>query len=252
MEQPYQHALYNNSCALEQTRFHNRQKLEFVETATPDMLRAYKTRYFSALHLEAFVHGNIGIEGARSLVKTAEELVLLAPLAPAAAPAAPSEGASAARVLRGCEFRDLRMVMLPALSESGVEFEMRRLVTNPKDVNSAAEVLLQIGQLGNRAAGAAVLRERMLLELFSHIAKEPLFNQLRTKEQLGYMVFSVRDCNELFSAGTVVGSNRLACSACFRCLCRACSSSRASTASALLFSPTNEMPSTSTSASAAC
>jgi insulysin len=50
---------------------------------------------------------------------------------------------------------------------------------------------MQIGQLGNRAGGAEVLRERVLLELFAHIVKEPLFNQLRTKEQLGYMVFSV-------------------------------------------------------------
>jgi hypothetical protein len=160
MEQPYQHALYNNSCALEQTRFHNKLKLEFVETATPAMLRAYKTRYFSALHLEAFVHGNIGIEGARSLVKTAEEIVLLAPTeaAPAEPPAAPTAAAAGARVLRGPAFllhttslslrgpafrdksnsgpafRDLRMVMLPTLADSGEEYEMRRPVTNPKVV----------------------------------------------------------------------------------------------------------------------
>ena len=38
--------------------------------------------------------------------------------------------------------------------------------------------------------GDTTMKQRAALELFAQIAKEPCFNQLRTIEQLGYIVFS--------------------------------------------------------------
>lgn len=49
-------------------------------------------------------------------------------------------------------------------------------------LSSCAAVLFQTGLQGTR--------QNVLVELLEHIANEPCFNQLRTKEQLGYIVFT--------------------------------------------------------------
>jgi len=56
-------------------------------------------------------------------------------------------------------------------------------VPNKDDVNSALTYYCQVGDPTDR-------RLRTTLHLLAQIAKEPAFNQLRTKEQLGYIVFS--------------------------------------------------------------
>lgn len=56
-------------------------------------------------------------------------------------------------------------------------------VPNKDDVNSALTYYCQCGDPSDR-------RLRSTLHLLAQIAKEPAFNQLRTKEQLGYVVFS--------------------------------------------------------------
>lgn len=64
------------------------------------------------------------------------------------------------------------------------EGQKREIIYSPPPIpgtNSAIEVYLQIGSLGN-------LRLRVLTRLFAQIFKEPFFDQLRTKKQLGYIV----------------------------------------------------------------
>jgi insulysin len=58
-----------------------------------------------------------------------------------------------------------------------------RQVSNLDNVNSAIEYYVQVGDSTDRE-----LRTR--LALFQQIVNEPAFDQLRTKEQLGYIVFS--------------------------------------------------------------
>ena len=53
---------------------------------------------------------------------------------------------------------------------------------DPENENSAVKAYFQIGP--RDVAGGA------LLGLLAHLVREPCFDQLRTKEQLGYMVFS--------------------------------------------------------------
>lgn len=53
------------------------------------------------------------------------------------------------------------------------------------NVNSCIEYFIQVGQLGVENA-----KLRVLTDLLCVILHEPCFNQLRTKEQLGYVVFS--------------------------------------------------------------
>lgn len=56
---------------------------------------------------------------------------------------------------------------------------------DPNNVNSCIEFFVQIGRQGEENK-----RLRVLTDLLCVILHEPCFNQLRTKEQLGYVVFS--------------------------------------------------------------
>ena len=58
-----------------------------------------------------------------------------------------------------------------------------RSVANPNNINSAIEFYLQVGDVKDP-------QDRNRLALFQQIVNEPAFDQLRTKEQLGYIVFS--------------------------------------------------------------
>lgn len=71
-----------------------------------------------------------------------------------------------------------------------------------KNVNSAIEYIVQWGKLTDRDLKAR-------LDLFAQIASEPAFNQLRTKEQLGYVVFGgVRTTRTTMGYRVLVQSER--------------------------------------------
>jgi insulysin len=64
----------------------------------------------------------------------------------------------------------------------GVHYIYKCVHPNPDNANCAVNCIYQIG--------AESYTERAKLALFSQIVDEPLFDQLRTKEQLGYTVYS--------------------------------------------------------------
>lgn len=75
---------------------------------------------------------------------------------------------------------------------------------DPNNVNSCLEYFVQVDTLGedNR-------RLRVLTELLATMVGEPCFNQLRTKEQLGYVVFSgFRQTRSYFGLRVLVQSER--------------------------------------------
>lgn len=58
-------------------------------------------------------------------------------------------------------------------------------------------------------SGLQSTESNMLLELFTQIISEPCFNTLRTKEQLGYIVFSgIRRTNGVQGLRVIIQSNR--------------------------------------------
>ena len=73
----------------------------------------------------------------------------------------------------GKKLRDLRVIALPAASSH----VYREREPNVDDPNSAIQVYFQVG--------TDDLKTRMCGELFANIVREPIFNQLRTTEQLG-------------------------------------------------------------------
>ena len=63
---------------------------------------------------------------------------------------------------------------------SASQYVWAKEVPNPLEVNSGITYSCQIGDHADRSLRAA-------LQLFAQIAQEPVFDQLRTKEQLGYI-----------------------------------------------------------------
>lgn len=72
-----------------------------------------------------------------------------------------------------------RRMLLP----EGKNFAHNETVFNPEEKNNAIQYTLQIGDSRSDPLRAKVL-------LFAHLINEPAFNVLRTKEQLGYIVFT--------------------------------------------------------------
>ena len=76
----------------------------------------------------------------------------------------------------------LAYLMLIRFHPSGSNYVVKKTHPNPKEPNSAITYFCQFGDPLNAPLRAVLL-------LLAHILKEPSFTQLRTKEQLGYVLF---------------------------------------------------------------
>ncbi|PBP21540.1 peptidase M16 inactive domain-containing protein [Diplocarpon rosae] len=123
-----------------------------VEQFYPHLLRQ--------VHIQTFVHGNLYKEDALKLSKLVETT-----LKPRALPEA--------------QWPIVRQLVFPP----GGNFVYRKTLKDPANVNHCIEYLLFIGDKSVRPLRAKTL----LLDQMTH---EPAFDNLRTKEQLGYVVFS--------------------------------------------------------------
>ncbi|ORX55207.1 hypothetical protein DM01DRAFT_1335502 [Hesseltinella vesiculosa] len=160
LEPPYQHALYYLSYFTQDRMWTNDEKLKELDAITADDIQAFYPTILSHLHLEALVHGNLFKEDAQKMLESVLEVLNPKELLPS-------------------QLVGLRGLILP----KGTKWVYQRQVDDPNNVNSGIEYLIQVGNVSDTA-----LRAR--LSLLAQIAQEPCFDQLRTKEQLGYLVFS--------------------------------------------------------------
>ncbi|KAH7677794.1 nardilysin protein [Dioscorea alata] len=158
---PLSHALYLRLQILRETFWDIDDRLSCLAgISLPDLL-AFIPNLLSQLHIEGLCHGNLSEEEAKAIADIFANAFLVQPL--------PMELRHQGRVL-----------CLPSAAKL-----MRNVrVKNELEVNSVIELYFQIEQdIGNEAT-----RLRAITDLFSSIIDEPYFNQLRTKEQLGYVV----------------------------------------------------------------
>lgn len=127
-------------------------------TAT-DIIQFYP-HLLRQMHIETFVHGNLYKEDALKLSDLIESLLKPRPLPQTQWPIA-------------------RQLIFPP----GSNFVFQKTLKDPANVNHCIEYLLYIGDKSIRPVRAKTL----LLDQMTH---EPAFDQLRTKEQLGYVVFT--------------------------------------------------------------
>ncbi|KAJ3035241.1 Insulinase (Peptidase M16) [Rhizophlyctis rosea] len=161
MDSPHQHAIYYVSHVTQERLWTHEEKLEALEDITPEMIQDFYPHLLSQLHVEGLAHGNLTEEEALKLANIVVNAFRPKPLA----------------IAHRWE------TMRTHLISKEASYVLTRDVPNPQNLNSAIEYYLQVGDFSDS-------KLRVPLSLFSQIGSEPCFDQLRTKEQLGYMVFS--------------------------------------------------------------
>ncbi|KAL2641367.1 hypothetical protein R1flu_008954 [Riccia fluitans] len=163
-QQPYQQALYNCSLLLEHKRWHVNEYIEVLPDLAAEDLRQMFPRILSRVFVECFVIGNIRSEEAELLIDHVETTLTTGPIVKSKAPFS-------------SQLMEQRIVRL----EDGVNYIYASDGLNPQDENSALQLYLQVGQEDTSM--------NILVELLVLTIKEGVFHQLRTVEQLGYLVF---------------------------------------------------------------
>lgn len=160
IEEPYRHATYYTTYLLQQKMWTPQEKLRELEQLTVAEVQQFLPELLQRMHLEVLAHGNMKKDEAVELSNMAWETVK-------------------SRPVNSTELISNRSLLLPEKCNKIWSLP----VTNAANVNSAIEYYVQVGEPTDVAT-------RATLSLFAQIANEPVFDQLRTKEQLGYLVFS--------------------------------------------------------------
>lgn len=155
--QPYTHAFYAADLCLEPSRFSINDKISALPILTVSSLVSFSHNLLSRFQLEVLVHGNTDPTGAKAISST-----ILDKLKP--------------RALFQPNAAEHRVVQL----EPSIEYVHRLAEFNPDDANSCLEIIFQVGQVD--------LHTNAILSFLHHLMKEPAFNELRSTEQLGYIV----------------------------------------------------------------
>ncbi|CCU81260.1 a-pheromone processing metallopeptidase Ste23 [Blumeria hordei DH14] len=138
----------------------NEQLLDELSNVTVSDIERFMLQLLGQMHLEIFAHGNLHKEDVLQLSRTIETI-----LKPKALPQ--------------IQWPISRSLILPP----GGNFVYEKNLKDPANVNHCIEYLLYIGDKAIRPLRAKTL-------LLDQMTSEPAFDQLRTKEQLGYVVFS--------------------------------------------------------------
>ncbi|KAG1338961.1 Nardilysin-like [Cocos nucifera] len=158
---PLSHSSYLRLQVLRENFWDVDDKLSCLVNLSLSDLEAFIPNLLSQLHIEGLCHGNLLEEEAINISNIFTNIFSVEPL-----PA---------------EFRHQeRVLCLP----SGATLIRSVRVKNDLEVNSVVELYFQIEQ----DVGMEATKLRAITDLFSNIVEEPFFDQLRTKEQLGYVV----------------------------------------------------------------
>ncbi|CAH0482814.1 unnamed protein product [Peronospora belbahrii] len=173
LEEPYQHAVHVCSQLLEVSRWSIEDKIDIIKHLTLSDLASHSQMIFQQVFVEGFFYGNLKQSAALPLMQQVLHYF----------------GFSKNGSLSGGSFPFFRSQLtkprIVQLADAS-EYRYQRREWNEANLNSA---ICTLYQMECETAGSTMgLRAR--LELFAHIFKEPCFNQLRTQEQLGYLVFS--------------------------------------------------------------
>ncbi|KAH6828296.1 Insulinase family protein [Perilla frutescens var. hirtella] len=161
---PLNHASYLRLQVLCQSFWDAEDKLCLLNDLSLPDLRAFVPELLSQLYIEGLCHGNLLEEEALRISEIFKTNFSVQPL--------PFD-------LRHKEF----VMCLPSSADLVRDVKVK----NKLETNSVVELYFQI----EPEEGTTLTKLKALTDLFDEIIEEPLFNQLRTKEQLGYVV----DCS---------------------------------------------------------
>ena len=138
----------------------NDQYLAELPHLTPEDISEFYPQLLKQVHIEVLAHGNIYKEDALRMTDLIDSTLKPRPLPQS-------------------QWQVRRNLILPP----GGDFTYQRTLRDPVNVNHCIEYYLYVG-----AVSDMTLRAKLLL--LAQMTDEPGFDQLRTKEQLGYIVFT--------------------------------------------------------------
>ncbi|KRX66110.1 Insulin-degrading enzyme [Trichinella sp. T9] len=178
MEPPYQQSMYYSTLLLSDRTWSKKELLREAVGLKIEMIDDFKRILFSEMHIEALVFGNASEQNARDILNQTKSAIL-EKMHP--------KPLLASQVTRN---REVKL-------QKGKTFVFE--AQNTVHPNSAIEIIFQVGLQESRL--------NMLLELLVQILNEPCFHQLRTVEQLGYIVFGgLRRANDTQGLHIIVQS----------------------------------------------
>ncbi|KAI0558099.1 Peptidase M16 [Gracilaria domingensis] len=156
---PFMKAEINTECLLHEPRWIHSDYLEaFLDDCiTLAEMATYSKEFPIRAHITALVNGNILKKSAIDMMKVAYSILQYSQV-------------------KNFEQPSQRIVQLP---QRDIFYRMQN--SNSLDPNSAIEVYFQIGLEHN-------VRKDFMLELLSEILSDPFYHELRTVQQLGYIV----------------------------------------------------------------
>ncbi|XP_031485488.1 nardilysin-like isoform X2 [Nymphaea colorata] len=163
---PMNHSSYLRMQLLREYFWHVDDKLSCLNNLSIVDLEAFIPKIFSQLYIEGLCHGNLLEEEAIEISKIFGEALSLDSIPP----------------LPSSMWHKERVLCLPA----GANFIRNAKVKNEMEVNSVVELYFQLEQ----DVGIQSTTSIAMVDLFAEIFEERFFDQLRTKEQLGYVVES--------------------------------------------------------------
>ena len=159
--------------------WNNEQLLTELEHVDEYNIRNFYPQLLQQMHIEALAHGNLNRDNALGLIQLAKNTFKPRPLP-----------------------RSLWSIHRSLTIPSGSNYLLIKMLNDPVNVNHCIDYYLFVGEYADR-----MLRAKLML--FAEITFEPFFDQLRTKEQLGYVVSSgVRTHLTTIGYGAFVQSGR--------------------------------------------
>lgn len=165
---PLEHAEYYLRYLIKETMWSYLEELEELQSITAEDCDIFAREMLMRLFIEGLIHGNISQDQALKVYRAVEEL-----LSPRLLSNTEKTLMKRARILpEGCQ------AVYPLVN------------LDPDNVNSGIHYYLQVGSCSSYRRDATARETRALVMVVAQILQEPCFNQLRTKEQLGYVVRS--------------------------------------------------------------
>jgi insulysin len=166
-DQPYQHAVAESMHLLYQYKYTYDEYSRVVQEITFEHLQSFLPVWLSCCKIQALFHGNMTKDEALQIIKETENFFF-----------------------EENEKRPKRLVPLPSQDpeervvryERNTDYIRQSKEPNDENANSAIEIIYPIGLRSSRSDS--------LLDLMSQVTSNPYYGQLRTIEQIGYIIFS--------------------------------------------------------------
>uniref|UniRef100_A0A1S4H4P4 Insulin-degrading enzyme n=1 Tax=Anopheles gambiae TaxID=7165 RepID=A0A1S4H4P4_ANOGA len=179
-EQPYQHAIYYLALLLTEQAWTRQELLDSTQLLSIERLQLFLEQLLSQMHVECFIYGNVNKEKALLMTKLVEDKMK-------------STDAKLVPLLA-------RQLLPKREYKLGTGESFLFEATNEFHKSSCMELYLQCGQQEPHST---------FVDILSQLLSEGCYTQLRTKEQLGYLVFcGSRKANGICGLRIIVQSPR--------------------------------------------